>query len=60
MKYFTSIIETEEGKVLVKRIITDNEALADYLTEKLSAIQFYKLESPMNQHYRIKLSFRLI
>jgi len=51
---------SEDGKLLVKRINSENEALSDYLTKALSGIRFYKLESPMNQHYRIKLSFRLI
>lgn len=51
---------TDEGKLLVKRIISDNEAISDYIKEKLSQIKFSKLESPMNQHYRIKISFRLV
>ena len=51
---------TQEGKLVVRRIITDNEALSSYLTEKLSTIQFSRIESPLDQDYRIKLSFRLI
>jgi hypothetical protein len=51
---------TDDGKLIVKRIISDSEDLSDYVKKALSDIQFYKLKSPMNQHYRIKLSFRLI
>jgi hypothetical protein len=51
---------TDDGKLIVKRIISDSENLSDYVKKALSDIQFYKLKSPMNQHYRIKLSFRLI
>ena len=51
---------TDGGKLLVKRIISDSEDLSDYVKKALSDIQFYKLQSPMNQYYRIKLSFRLI
>jgi hypothetical protein len=51
---------SNEGKLLVKRIISNSEDLSDYLTKALSDIQFYKLQSPMNQYYRIKISFRLI
>ena len=51
---------TNEGRVIVKRIISDNEDLSDYVRGKLSQLKFDKIESPMNQHYRIKLSFRLI
>lgn len=51
---------SSEGKLLVKRIISNSEDLSDYVKKALSDIQFYKLQSPMNQYYRIKLSFRLI
>ncbi|MCX6285528.1 MAG: hypothetical protein NTY96_00240 [Bacteroidetes bacterium] len=51
---------TNEDKLLVKSIDSENEALTGYLKEQLSQILFYKLQSPMNQHYRIKLSFRLV
>jgi len=51
---------TEEGKLLIKRIITNNEALSSYVKEKFSEIKFFKLGSPLNQYYRIKLSFRLL
>lgn len=51
---------TTEGKLLVKRILSNNEDLSDYLKEQLSLIKFTKLGSPLNQYYRIKLSFRLI
>ncbi|MCX6242752.1 MAG: hypothetical protein NTX43_13190 [Bacteroidetes bacterium] len=51
---------TDDGKLLVKRIISDNAALSAYITEKFSEIKFTKLGSPLNQYYRIKLSFRLI
>ncbi|MCX6284133.1 MAG: hypothetical protein NTW31_07865 [Bacteroidetes bacterium] len=51
---------TTDGKLLIKRIITDNDALSDYIKEKFSEISFSKLGSPLNQYYRIKLSFRLI
>ncbi len=51
---------TNDGKLLVKRITTDNEALSDYIKQQFSEISFSKLGSPMNQYYRIKLSFRLI
>ena len=51
---------TNDGKLLVKRIISKSEDLSDYVRKALSDIQFYKLQSPMNQYYRIKLSFRLI
>ncbi|MEI8004850.1 MAG: hypothetical protein WCI48_01480 [Bacteroidota bacterium] len=51
---------SSDGKMLVKRIISNSEDLSDYVRKALSDIQFYKLQSPMNQYYRIKLSFRLI
>ena len=51
---------TDDGKLIVKRIISDSEALSDYVRQALLDIRFHKLNSPMNQHYRIKLSFRLI
>jgi len=51
---------TDEGKLYVNRIISENEALSTYITERLSDIRFCCLESPMNQHYHIKLSFRVI
>jgi hypothetical protein len=50
----------ENGKLLVKSIISDNEALSGYLKEQLALIRFTNLSSPMNQYYRIKLSFRFI
>jgi len=51
---------TDEGKLIVKKIISDNEALSDYLKANLSKVQFLKVNSPMNQHYRIKFSFRFV
>jgi len=51
---------TENGKLIVKRIITDNEALSGYLIKKLSHIRFDKTDNLMKRDFRIKLSFRLI
>jgi len=51
---------TKDGKMLVKRILSNNEELSEYIKDQLANIKFTKLGSPMNQYYRIKLSFRLI
>ena len=51
---------TPKGTLIVKRIITDNDAIADYLKEKLGSLSFGKMKSPVDQLYRVKISFKLI
>jgi hypothetical protein len=51
---------TKEGKLLVNRILSNNEALSNYLKEKLSKIRLNDYQSPVNHNYRIKLSFKLV
>lgn len=53
-------IITAEGELCVKSVTTENQVLSKYITERVSAIRFCCLESPVNQYYRIKLTFSLI
>lgn len=50
----------EKGDLIVKRIVSDNEAISEYLTSKLSEISVGKLKGPVNQVYRVKISFKLV
>ena len=54
-----TFIISDDGKIVVKNIKTDNEELASYVRETLSNINCSNLFGNYNQHYRINFRFKL-
>ena len=50
---------SDDGKIVVRNIRTDNEELASYVRKTLSNINCSNLFGNYNQHYRINFRFRL-
>ncbi|MDP4281445.1 MAG: hypothetical protein Q8867_04775 [Bacteroidota bacterium] len=54
-----TFIISDEGKILIKNIKTDNEELAEYVKDQLGCISCENLFGAYNQHYRITFRFKL-
>lgn len=50
---------SDDGKIVIKNIKTDNEELASYVRETLSNMNCSNLFGSYNQHYRINFRFKL-
>jgi hypothetical protein len=50
----------DNGKIIVKSIKSDNGNLAEYLKSSLGNVCCKQIKSPMNQHYAIRFTFRLV
>jgi hypothetical protein len=50
----------DNGQIIVKSIKTENKDLADYLRSSMGKVCCKNIKSPMNQHYAVRFTFRLV
>jgi hypothetical protein len=48
---------TDEGDVDIKKIEATNEAVADYVKEKIASVKCQDFVHPYNQYYKVKFRF---
>ena len=55
--YFTV---DENGKIIIEKTIADNEHIAGMVKEQLSTICCKGVKTPYNEHYKVKITFKLV
>jgi hypothetical protein len=50
----------DNGQIIVKSIKSENGDLAEYLRAALGTVSCMNIKSPMNQHYAVRFSFKLV
>jgi hypothetical protein len=51
---------SDEGKIIVRKISTDNEKFAECVKEQLGNIDLKQIKSPYNQLYSVTFTFKIV
>jgi outer membrane biosynthesis protein TonB len=51
---------SDDGKIIVKKLSTDDKEIAANVKEQLSNICCKDIKSPYNQHYKVTITFKLV
>ncbi|MCX6307155.1 MAG: hypothetical protein NT040_19495 [Bacteroidetes bacterium] len=50
----------EEGKIKVEKTFAENAEIEQMVKEQLSAICCKGIDAPFNQHYKVRITFKLV
>jgi len=49
-----------DGQLMVRKVFTDDKELATYIEKEFSRVCCSDLKMPVNQHFKVKLTFKLV